>query len=298
MSRVVVPMLALSLALFTAGASRPAYANKPLLRTHPASQAGIAPHTKLVTQRTKPASSKSAVSKKGPQPVAPTQSSPNQLRAERLGLGSVKAAGQLLAGRAEPHWIRAAGAPTNTLPGTLRFPVDKGHIVRAFGSGMAGYHQAIDIGGELGLSVRAAGAGIVGYAGDAINGYGNLIILLHPGGFITTYAHNQKNLVVAGQKVARNSVIAKLGSTGRSKGPHVHFELLFAGKNCDPMPIFRPAPKRKSGQSAVSAQSVWKDANKRPKTIKCAPRKHHPDYVNRPEVGEDGDDDESLPDAP
>lgn len=263
MSRVVVPLLALSLALLTAVAGNSAYANKPPLRT-----------------RAAPRSVKEHANAQ--KPVRP---SPNQLRAERLGLGTVKAAAQLLAGRAEPQWIRAAGAPTKTLPGTLRFPVDKGYIVRAFGSGMGGYHQAIDIGGELGLPVRAAGAGLVAYAGDAINGYGNLLIVVHPGGFITTYAHNQKNLVVAGQRVTRGAVIAHLGSTGRSKGPHVHFELLFQGKNCDPMPLFRPAATRKSGEPAAPALSSWKHANKRPKAIRCGPRKHHPDYVKGQPAG-------------
>jgi len=85
-------------------------------------------------------------------------------------------------------------------------------------------------------------------------------------------------------KVSKGAVIALLGSTGRSKGPHVHFELLFQGKNCDPMPLFRPAAKRKDGAPAAPGLSNWKQANKRPKSIRCAPRKHHPDYVKRPGV--------------
>lgn len=280
MSRVVVPVLALLLALLTAVATQPAYANKPLLRT------------RSVTQP--PKAQRPLTSAKAAKPARP---SPNQLRAERLGMGTVKAAALLLSGRTELSWVRAAGG-SDALPGTLRFPVGKGYVGRGFGSGKGGYHQAIDIGGEIGLPVRAASAGVVAYAGNQINGYGNMVIVVHAGGAITTYAHNQKNLVEAGQRVTRGTVLAQLGSTGRSKGPHVHFELLFAGKNCDPMPLFRPTPTRKNGQPAGQTQSVWRDASKRPKSIKCAPRKHHPDYVSRPEVEGDGDADEPGSDLP
>lgn len=234
---------------------------------------------------------------RGTRGPSPSQPGPSELRAARLGLGDLKAAGMLLAGRTEPHWLRAAGVG-DSLPGTLRFPVAKGHVTRGFGSGKGGYHQAVDIGGEVGLKVRAAGAGLVGYAGNGVSGYGNLVILVHPGGAITTYAHNQKNLVVSGQKVNKGAVLALLGSTGRSKGPHVHFELLFQGKNCDPMPLFRPAATRKNGAPAAPALSSWKQAHKRPKSIRCAPRKHHPDYVKRPELFQDDDDDEGADVSP
>jgi murein DD-endopeptidase MepM/ murein hydrolase activator NlpD len=213
------------------------------------------------------------------------------LRAARLGLGDMKAAGKLLAGRAEAAWVRAAG-PGNTLTGTLRLPVTKGHVARGFGSGKGGYHQAVDIVGEPGTKVFAAAPGIVAYADNGVSGYGNMIILVHPGGQITTYAHNQKNLVVAGQRVVRGALIARLGSTGRSKGPHVHFELLFNGENCDPMPLFRPAARRRNGELASDVMSLWKQANKRPKSVRCNPRKHHPDYVDKARPGEEEGDDE------
>lgn len=213
-------------------------------------------------------------------------------RAERLGLGDMKAAGNLLAGRAERAWVRAAGGGAR-LAGTLRFPVANGHVVRGFGSGKGGYHQAVDIAGELGSRVHAAAPGIVAYADDGVSGYGNMVILVHPGGQITTYAHNQKNLVVAGQRVRRGTLIAKLGSTGRSKGPHVHFELLFDGENCDPMPLFRPAARRRNGEPASAVLSVWKRADKRPASIQCHPRKHHPDYVDKKRAASEDDEEEA-----
>lgn len=212
-------------------------------------------------------------------------------RAQRLGLGTRPVAGQLLAGRLEKAWVRAAGG--DTLPGTLRLPVGHGWFVRGFGSGKGGYHQAIDIGGEVGWNVRAAAPGLVGYAGDEVNGYGNLVILIHPGGFITIYGHNSKNRVVAGQRVERGAVIAELGSTGRSKGPHVHFELLFAGENCDPAPLLRPMLRHKNKRPMQTEKASWVKPQKRPRAITCHPRKHHPDYVDRqePEVLDDEPED-------
>jgi murein DD-endopeptidase MepM/ murein hydrolase activator NlpD len=198
-------------------------------------------------------------------------------RAERLGLGTLRAAGRLLAGKPEESWVRAAGGG-NSLPGTLRFPVAKGWFVRGFGSGEGGYHQAMDIGGEVGWNVRAAAPGLVAYSDDGVDGYGNLVLIVHPGGWVTSYAHNQKNSVVAGQKVSQGDVIAELGSTGRSKGPHVHFELLHDGENCDPAPLLRPFVRHKNGKSVHVSRAVWKQARKRPRAVACHPRKHHPAY--------------------
>lgn len=212
-------------------------------------------------------------------------------RAERLGLGTMKTAGKLLQGRVDPTWLRATG-PDLWL-GALRLPVADGHVSRGFGSGKGGYHQAVDIAGPTGSTIRAAAPGLVGYAGNGVSGYGNLIILIHPGGFITTYAHNQKLLVVAGQRIVRSQAIAALGSTGKSMGPHLHTELLWNGLNCDPMPLFRPMAKHKNGEPAVARLSLWKDPHKKPKSIRCAPRKHHPDYAKA--ANDVDDDDEGSP---
>jgi murein DD-endopeptidase MepM/ murein hydrolase activator NlpD len=196
-------------------------------------------------------------------------------RADELGLGTRHTAAMLLAGRVEPRWKKAAGG--DEAPGTLRFPVVKGWFVRGFGSGAGGYHQAMDIGGEFGWNVRAAAPGVVAYSGNGINGYGYMVMIVHPGGFVTSYAHNTKNFVIAGEEVARGDVIAELGSTGRSHGPHVHFELLVDGKNCDPAPLFRPQVKHRNGEPISVQRAIWR--RRKPKTVSCRPRKHHPDYV-------------------
>jgi murein DD-endopeptidase MepM/ murein hydrolase activator NlpD len=220
--------------------------------------------------------------------AAPRRKGAAQLRAERLGLGNLRAAGKLLAGAPEPSWVPGKAA---VLFGTLRFPVTGGGMVRGFGSGAGGYHQAMDIAGKPGTKVQAAAPGLVGYAGSEVSGYGNLVLLVHDGGAVTAYAHNQRNLVVAGQHVDRGSVIALLGSTGRSQGPHVHFELLYGGQNCDPGPLFRPAVRSPRNVLVGYPAALWRKPGKRPKSVHCAPRKHHPDYVR----GKPHEPDEDAP---
>ncbi len=141
--------------------------------------------------------------------------------ARRFGLGTRDVAGQLLHGRVRADWARAAltGRHGPATPGTLRWPVSNGWFVRGYGSGEGGYHQAIDIAGEIGWNVRAAAAGIVAYSGDEVPGYGNMVMVVHPGGWATMYAHNSANYVVAGERVPAGGVLAELGSTGISRGP-------------------------------------------------------------------------------
>jgi len=95
-------------------------------------------------------------------------------------------------------------------------------------------HEGIDIPGPRGSSVLASNGGSVEYSGDDYKGYGNLIILKHKNGLFTLYAHLQKNLVTRGQNVLKGQLIAKLGSTGHSTGPHLHFEVRRNGRVLDP----------------------------------------------------------------
>ncbi|MET0390363.1 MAG: LysM peptidoglycan-binding domain-containing protein [Polyangiales bacterium] len=210
---------------------------------------------------------------------APTQRSKRAAElAEQLGLGSLRAAGKLLHGQVEPRWIAAAGGGQG-LVGTLRWPVAQGWFVRGFGSGQGGYHKAMDIMGKTGWNVRAAAPGIVGYSGDRVPGFGNMVMVVHPGGWVTLYAHNSVNFVTAGERVQQGSVLAEVGSTGRSTGPHVHFELIYQGENCDPAPLFRPGVRHRSGKLSALTAVSWKAPNKRPKTVLCAVRQKHPEPI-------------------
>ena len=96
-------------------------------------------------------------------------------------------------------------------------------------------HYGIDIPGRAGTPVRAAETGVVRFAGRA-GGYGNLVEIAHDGGIATRYGHLSRILVPAGTPVARGETIALMGSTGRSTGSHLHFELRAGGRAVDPLP--------------------------------------------------------------
>ena len=195
--------------------------------------------------------------------------------ARRLGLGTRKVGLQLLRGKVDPRWMRAAGGGSK-LEGYLRWPVTKGWYVRGYGSGEAGYHLATDIMGKIGWNVRAAAPGIVAYAGTELRGYGNSVVVVHPGGWVTMYAHNSVNFVHAGEKVKRGGILAEVGSTGISRGPHVHFEFIYDGRNCDPSALFRPGIQHRNGNGAKIEQVTWRNPKKRPKAVRCDPRRRHP----------------------
>lgn len=99
------------------------------------------------------------------------------------------------------------------------------------------FHKGIDIATKKGISVVATADGVVTYAGWK-SGYGNMVIISHGYGFVTIYAHNSKNMVNIGDKVKRGQVISKVGSTGRSTAPHLHYEIKLNGKNVDPSRYF------------------------------------------------------------
>ncbi len=197
-------------------------------------------------------------------------------RARQLGLGTRTAAHNLLHGRVERRWIRAAGRGRDRMPGSLRWPITNGWYVRGYGSGEGGYHLAVDIMGRIGWNVRAAAPGIVGYAGDELRGYGNVVLLVHPGGWVTMYAHNSATLVVAGQRVPRGGIIAEVGSTGISRGPHVHFEFIYDGQNCNPAVLFQPGIRHRNGHMTPLRAERWVRPDARPERMRCHRRMHHP----------------------
>lgn len=100
------------------------------------------------------------------------------------------------------------------------------------------YHSGIDIAGSYGADIRCAADGIVEFAGW--NGaYGKLIIVNHGNGYQTLYGHNSKLLVKSGQSVSKGQVISKMGSTGRSTGCHVHFEIRLNGNKINPLKVIK-----------------------------------------------------------
>jgi murein DD-endopeptidase MepM/ murein hydrolase activator NlpD len=100
-------------------------------------------------------------------------------------------------------------------------------------TGKRAWHSGTDFAGKLGSNIVAVASGVVTWAGDRY-GYGNLVEINHGGGYSTRYGHCKKLLVKVGDVVKKGQVIAKMGSTGRSTGPHVHYEVLKAGKSINP----------------------------------------------------------------
>ncbi|WP_324731671.1 M23 family metallopeptidase [Pseudomonas paeninsulae] len=118
-------------------------------------------------------------------------------------------------------------------------PVLQGYISSPFGrrtdpmNGRLSVHKGVDFAAKAGSDVIAVAAGVV-TAASRRSGYGNAVEISHVDGYVTLYAHNQRNLVQVGDLVQRGQVIAKVGSTGRSTGSHVHFEVSQNGRVVNP----------------------------------------------------------------
>ena len=123
-------------------------------------------------------------------------------------------------------------------------PIKKGWISSYFGmrndpfTGKRAMHKGMDFAGKAGSEVVAVAAGVVTWVGDK-HGYGKLIEINHGKGYVTRYGHNKTALVEIGDRVKQGQVIATMGSTGRSTGPHVHFEVLLDDKVVNPSKYVR-----------------------------------------------------------
>ncbi len=124
--------------------------------------------------------------------------------------------------------------------GRFAWPSTSTYITSPYGTrihpvtGKLKTHTGLDIGAGMGTSIFAAADGTVLISGWNSGGYGNYVVIDHGGGLTTLYAHCSSLLVSAGQRVSRGQVIAKVGSTGISTGPHLHFEVLKNGAHTDP----------------------------------------------------------------
>ena len=123
-------------------------------------------------------------------------------------------------------------------------PVEKGWISSAYGlrtdpfTGRRSRHNGIDFAGKEGSNVLAVAAGVVTWTGRE-SGYGNMVEISHGDGLVTRYAHNKQNLVAPGDLVRKGEPIALIGSTGRSTGAHVHYEVYKNGRSVDPSSYVR-----------------------------------------------------------
>lgn len=118
-------------------------------------------------------------------------------------------------------------------------PIKDGWMSSPFGwrsdpiSGKKEFHKGIDLVGKPGEKVSSVAGGIVTWS-DKHAGYGNMVEVSHGDGYVTRYAHNKNNLVVVGEKIKKGQSIAIMGSSGRSTGHHVHFEVVLNGQHINP----------------------------------------------------------------
>ncbi|MFO1059231.1 MAG: M23 family metallopeptidase [Dongiaceae bacterium] len=128
----------------------------------------------------------------------------------------------------------AASEAKPATAGKFMWPVD-GKVVAKFGSIANGLHNdGINIAVPVGTPVHAADGGVVAYSGNELKGFGNLLLIRHPNGWMSAYAHNETLLVKRGDTVKRGQVIAKAGATGNVTSPQLHFELRHNTEAVDP----------------------------------------------------------------
>jgi murein DD-endopeptidase MepM/ murein hydrolase activator NlpD len=165
----------------------------------------------------------------------------------------------------EPRVERATYAPPRkgTPPkaaytdGIILWPVATGNIVSKFGPRSSSFHDGLDIAAPSGTPIYAAHSGVVLYSDNELGGYGNLVILRDKSGMTSIYGHCRRRLVSEGEQVKRGQVIAEVGSTGHSSGPHLHFEVRTKDSRgryvaVDPLPLFtqsKPKPNYRVNES-------------------------------------------------
>lgn len=127
--------------------------------------------------------------------------------------------------------------PSRSIVSRFTWPI-RGTMTSKYGWRDSGFHHGLDIAGNLGDPVQAAAGGVVSCTGY-ISLYGNTVIIDHSDGKQTLYAHLNQIKVKPGDRVARGSIIATVGSTGRSTGPHLHFEIKQGDTREDPLAYLR-----------------------------------------------------------
>jgi murein DD-endopeptidase MepM/ murein hydrolase activator NlpD len=178
----------------------------------------------------------------GPRRV-PKPYGPADRLADTLGLGTHRAGAELLRSPPRELWRDAVSRLGFELPEQLLWPVAGGNFGRGFGprttrSGKRKLHEGIDVGAEPGELIYAVADGLVGYADNSVRGYGNLLLIVHAEGAVSAYAHCKELLVFPGQTVERGQIVGKVGNTGLSRGPHLHFEWHERGRAVDPAHMF------------------------------------------------------------
>jgi murein DD-endopeptidase MepM/ murein hydrolase activator NlpD len=184
----------------------------------------------------------------GPRRV-PAPHGPEAELAAQLELGTNKTVSHLILEAPRPEWVYAAGLED---PEKLLWPVDAGMLWRGLSRAQRARpaaklkarpaHKGLDIGAPEGSPIRAVQSGIVAYADNGVRGYGNLLVTVHPDNSAAFYAHCRAVYVFPGQYIVRGQVVAEVGQTGITRGPHLHFEYRKNGRVRDPLRLFEAKP--------------------------------------------------------
>jgi murein DD-endopeptidase MepM/ murein hydrolase activator NlpD len=126
--------------------------------------------------------------------------------------------------------------------GRFAWPV-QGRVLASYGAGSGGAHNdGINIAAARGTPIKAVEGGVVAYAGNELRGYGNLVLVKHPDGLISAYAHCDELLVKKGEKVGPGQVIGRVGASGGVAEPQLHFELRRGKHPVDPREFLGASP--------------------------------------------------------
>jgi murein DD-endopeptidase MepM/ murein hydrolase activator NlpD len=184
-----------------------------------------------------------AVAASGPPPEPPTAAG---IGGPEEPIPATAGAAPDLLAEAARSTVLARNLAAGDLSRPVLRPVEGGWISSGYGrradpfTGRPALHSGVDFAGAANSAIVAAGAGVVSWSGGH-RGYGNLIEIDHGNGYVSRYGHNAANLVAAGDYVKAGQVIALMGSTGRSTGNHLHFEVLRDGYPVNPV---RLVPRR------------------------------------------------------
>ena len=219
---------AIAQAKAAAASAKPALAAakpQPAVAAKPQALAQKAPAAAAQTAHAgKPAAAPVAVANAAPTPApVPAQAAPPPAAAPKAPPPLAQAET-----KEEPQATDKVGSGAHP---EFRWPA-RGRVIQNFASGG---NDGINIALPEGTQVKAAEAGVVAYAGNGLKGYGNLVLIKHPNGFVSAYAHNGEIAVKAGDQVTRGQTIAKSGQSGDVPTPQLHFELRKGKTPVDPM---------------------------------------------------------------
>ena len=138
-------------------------------------------------------------------------------------------------GVAGPATFGALRGPLPASPNSLAWPVNA-PVTSGFGPRGDRFHAGVDLPATVGTPVGAALNGVVTFA-DWNDGFGNLVVVAHGSGIVTLYAHLSRFSVGLGSHVGTGDIVGRVGSTGRSTGPHLHFEVRVRGASVDPLSV-------------------------------------------------------------